>query len=60
MVKPAQDGEQPMSVNHAVSEVVKSTAFLQVAGIQSNSNNISKGGTSSKVQLHQVPTMHAL
>ena len=60
MAKPVQDGEQPKSANHAISQVVKSTMFLQVAGIQSNSNNSSKGGTSAKVQLHQVPTMHAL
>ena len=60
MAEPVQDEEQPKSVNHAISQVVKSTTFLQVAGIQPNSNNSSKGCTSSKVQVHQVPTMHAL
>ena len=60
MAEPVQDEEQPKSVNHVVSQVVKSTTFLQVAGIQPNSNNSSKGCTSSKVQVHQVPTMHAL
>ncbi|CAD6245507.1 unnamed protein product [Miscanthus lutarioriparius] len=48
MAEPVQDEEQPKSVNHDVSQVVKSTTFLQVAGIQPNSNNSSKGCTSSK------------
>ena len=60
MAEPVQDDEQPRLVNHVVSQVVKSTTFLQVAGIQLNYNNSSKCGTSSKVQVHQVPTMHAL
>ncbi|CAD6232571.1 unnamed protein product [Miscanthus lutarioriparius] len=49
MAELVQDEEQPKSVNHVVSQVVKSTTFLQVAGIQPNSNNSSKGGTSSKI-----------
>ncbi|CAD6265517.1 unnamed protein product [Miscanthus lutarioriparius] len=48
MAEPVQDEEQPKLVNHVVSQVVKSTTFLQVAGIQPNSNNSSKGCTSSK------------
>ncbi|CAD6255768.1 unnamed protein product [Miscanthus lutarioriparius] len=48
MAEPVHDEEQPKSVNHVVSQVVKSTTFLQVAGIQPNSNNSSKGCTSSK------------
>ncbi|CAD6272656.1 unnamed protein product [Miscanthus lutarioriparius] len=50
MAEPVQDEEQPKSVNYAVSQVVKSTTFLQIVGIQPNSNNSSKGCTSSKVQ----------
>ncbi|CAD6335440.1 unnamed protein product [Miscanthus lutarioriparius] len=51
MAEPVQDDEQPRLVNHVVSQVVKSTTFLQVAGIQLNYNNSSKCGTSSKAEL---------
>jgi len=49
MGEPVQDGQEPKSANRAVSQVVKSTTFLRVAGFHSASNNISRGDTSLQV-----------
>ncbi len=46
MAEPVQDGQEPKSANKAVSQVVKSTTFLRVAGVHLASNNISRGDTS--------------
>jgi len=47
MADPVQDRQEPKSMDEAVSEVVKSTTFLHVAGVRSGSKSSTRGGTSS-------------
>jgi hypothetical protein len=49
MSEPVQDGQEPKSAKEAVSQVVKSTTFLRVAGVCSASKSTSRGAISSQV-----------
>ncbi|XP_020404935.1 uncharacterized protein [Zea mays] len=54
MSEPVQDGQEPKSAKETVSQVVKSTTFLRVAGVCSASKSTSRGAISSQVHDLQV------
>lgn len=57
MSEPVQDGQEPKSAKEAVSQVVKSTTFLRVAGVCSASKSTSRGAISSQVRVFHIPVM---